>query len=254
MYWISSISLLRYTTLPGDSARLRPGAKAVASTIVSLPGLDVVQQVPRAVDEAGAASFDRPPQGARVGDQRQGRARRIDELTQMELEPPTFRLVMSISPADAAEQPVRGQQVDVLQRAIGRIVLPLRRGKALVRDSRPGRRVAARSPAPPARACLVPDFQRPPPHPHVELAAAETAVSGRPIECSQTTLSARAISAQSTGMTSRRGLALSAVSTARRGRSFDSISLKLPGAAFQQATGHLIRRRLAGDGSRLNRG
>ena len=38
-YWINSISLLRYTTLPGESARLRPGANAVASTMLSLPSL-----------------------------------------------------------------------------------------------------------------------------------------------------------------------------------------------------------------------
>ena len=38
-YWISSSSLFRWTTLPGVSARLRPGAKALSSTMLSRPCL-----------------------------------------------------------------------------------------------------------------------------------------------------------------------------------------------------------------------
>ena len=58
---------------------------------------------------------------------------RVDELAEVEIQMLPLRRVRSVSLARLAQQPVRGEEVELLQRAINRVVLPLRRGEALVR-------------------------------------------------------------------------------------------------------------------------
>ena len=78
-----------------------------------------------------------------------------------------LRRAQVLSLARLAQQPVRGEEVELLQRAIDRVVLPLGRGEALVRAAR-SRRLGPCQPAqsPP---CLVPGVHRSLHLPHIEI-------------------------------------------------------------------------------------
>ena len=58
---------------------------------------------------------------------------RVHELAEVELQVLPLRRAQVLSLARLAQQPVRGEEVEFLQRAIDRVALPLGRGEALVR-------------------------------------------------------------------------------------------------------------------------
>src|SRR4028119_964288 len=191
-YWISSIRRLRWTTLPGDRARLRPGAKAVASTMLSRPSFRSAARLrapsarlapPVSIARRSAAGFEAsssggrlagttgrggtagrggppaggagaaaPPRAARrrgIRGEQQRRAHGVDELPEVEFEPPALRLIHALRLFRALlQQPVGGEQVGFLQRAGRRVGVPLRRGEPLVAAAGRGRRPRPRPPAP----------------------------------------------------------------------------------------------------------
>ena len=58
---------------------------------------------------------------------------RVHELAEVELQVLPLRRAQVLSLARLAQQPVRGEEVELLQRAIDGVALPLGRGEALVR-------------------------------------------------------------------------------------------------------------------------
>ena len=58
---------------------------------------------------------------------------RVHELAEVEIQVLLLRRAQVLSLARLAQQPVRGEEVELLQRAIDRVALPLGRGEALVR-------------------------------------------------------------------------------------------------------------------------
>ena len=92
---------------------------------------------------------------------------RVHELAEVEIQVLLLRRAQVLSLARLAQQPVRGEEVELLQRAIDRVVLPLGRGEALVRAAR-SRRLGPCQPAQ-SLPCLVPGVHRSLHLPHIEI-------------------------------------------------------------------------------------
>ena len=85
-YWMSSISALRNTTLPGVTARLRPTANARSSVIVIRPRRASSARLRSPCHEALALGRDRPREHVRIGRREVRRRDRVDVLARRELE------------------------------------------------------------------------------------------------------------------------------------------------------------------------
>ena len=92
---------------------------------------------------------------------------RVDELAEVEVQVLSLRRAQVLSLARLAEQPVRGEEVELLQRAIDGVVPPLKRGEALIRAAW-SRRLGPRQPGP-APPCLVPGVHQDLPLLHIEI-------------------------------------------------------------------------------------
>ena len=101
--------------------------------MLSRPCLEVVHQVAHALGQARAARLDRPAQCDRIGGEQQRGTCRVHELAQVELQALPLRRAQVRDLARLAQQPVGGEQVEFLQRAIDGVALPFGRGEALVR-------------------------------------------------------------------------------------------------------------------------
>ena len=131
--------------------------------------LQVVQQVARPVGEAGPAGLHGPAQGGGIGHQQQRRAHGVDELAQVEVQALPLRLVHALDLA-LLQQPVRGQQVQLLEGAVDRVVVPFRRREPLVgRGRRRSLGLVGAGHAPPALARLVPGVDGGAPERQVQL-------------------------------------------------------------------------------------
>ena len=223
-YWISSISRLRCTTLPGVSARLRPGAKAVASTMLSRPSFRSCSRL-----RAPSARLAPPVSMARRS------AAGLDSSS-------SDGLIASTNWRRWKFEALPLGLVHVLRLALLAAASPRRAGTAPSACGRPGcRAIPARRSACRRRRGL-PSGAEPAPAHHRRPASFQTSVAalrkrafnsaaeamacpGLRSERSQTVRSARAISAQSTGTTSRSGLAFHIWSMERRIGSFARRSL-----------------------------
>ena len=133
--------------------------------------LQVVQQVARPIGEAGPAGLHGPAQGVGIRHQQQRRAHGIDELAQVEVQALPLRLIHALDFA-LFQQPVRGQQVQLLEGAVDRVVAPFRRREPLVgRGRRRSLGLVGAGHAPPALARLVPDVHGGAPERHVQVRA-----------------------------------------------------------------------------------
>ena len=190
-------------------ARLRPGANAVASTMVRRPSLRSCRRL-----RAPSARLAPPVSIARrsaAGLESSSSVGLVALTNCCRWKRSRSRSAGSRSSASPSlQQEVRGQQVHVLERPVDRVGMPFRRVEPLVAGRSP-RVVAWRSPAPPAGGG---DRSRP------RRRTSPSAGSGRPSpsardpgrqgDRSQTVRRARTTSAQSTGITSCSGLAFHA--------------------------------------------
>ncbi len=114
--------------------------------------------------DTGAAGLDRLVKGGRVGQQDQGGAHRIHELAQVKVDALPLGLV-HVGRVALLQQPVRGEQIDLLESAVDGVRVPLGCGEPLVScgDSRPFRRSQVRN-AQPALTGFLPDIERRAPH------------------------------------------------------------------------------------------
>ena len=92
---------------------------------------------------------------------------RVDELAEVEFQVLPLRRAQVLGLARLAQQQIRGEEVELLQRAIDGVVLPLRRGEPLVRAAW-SRRLGRRQPAP-APPRLVPGVHQGLPLLHIEI-------------------------------------------------------------------------------------
>ena len=139
--------------------------------------LQVGQQVLRAGGEAGSSGLHGLAQRRRIGQQQQGRAHGGDELLEMEIEALPLGITAGFDGLAVLEQPVRGQQVHLLEGPVDRVLVPFRGGEALVAALlRVGRGRLGK--APPALAGLVPVGDRRLPEPGVEFGRRAQAGAG----------------------------------------------------------------------------
>ena len=138
------------------------------------PLLEVVHQVAHSLRKARAPRLDCPAQCDRICDEQQRRTHRVHELAEVELQVLPLRRAQVLSLARLAQQPVRGEEVEFLERAKNRVALPLGRGEALVRAAG-SRRLGPRQPAP-ALPCLVPGVHRRLPLPQIEVGGGHRAL------------------------------------------------------------------------------
>ena len=129
-YWMSSISSLRKTTLPGVIARLRPDLEGA-----------LVAHRDAALARVGDAGWRSPARGSRprsasarrehlgVGRREIGRRHRVDVLARHELEPVLVVLGQRGQRGELG-QVLGGQQVALLQQREVRQLAPLARGEA----------------------------------------------------------------------------------------------------------------------------
>ena len=97
------------------------------------PLLEVVHQVAHSLRKARAPRLDCTAQCDRICDEQQRRTHRVHELAEVEIQVLPLRRAQVLSLTHLEQQPVRGEEVELLQRAIERVALPLGRGEALVR-------------------------------------------------------------------------------------------------------------------------
>ena len=118
--------------------------------------LQVAQQVRRPIGEAGPRS-PWPAQGVGIRHQQQRRAHGIDELAQVEVQALPLRLIHALDFAPF-QQPIRGEQVQLLEGAVDRVVAPFPRSRTACRTGpAPFPWTGQCRPCPPALARLVPD-------------------------------------------------------------------------------------------------
>ena len=189
------------------------------------PLLEVAQEVARPVGDAGAAGLHRPAQRRRVGEQQERRAGRVDELLQVEAQPLALGGLEVLGLA-LLQQEVRGEQVQVLERAVDRVGVPFRGVEPLVlRARRAGLRRVPPLASPHQRAAA--SFQASTADFTIctfSSTIAGSARAGSAMRRSQTVRSARTTSAQSTGITSFSGLAFQARSIEPSSGSWSSSS------------------------------
>ena len=139
--------------------------------------LQVAQQVLRPGGEAGSSRLHGFAQCRRIGQQQQGRAHGGDELLEVEIEALPLGITAGFDRLAVLEQPVRGQQVHLLEGPVDRVLVPFRGREALVAALlRVGRRRFGE--APPALAGLVPVGDRRLPEPGVEFGRRAQAGAG----------------------------------------------------------------------------